>query len=242
VGVMQKLLSTLGSEGFDTLSAPDTWDTDGSGTDSFKDGKVEVPRGSREYREVETYFMTALHSQANHISVHKIERIQNLPLWQSYSVKKQTMLTRDTNNPTGRENNLDITDVERRWLFHGTTTEIVLKVERQGFNRAFAGRNAVAYGKGVYFARDASYSSHKLYSAPDKKGIQRIFLCRVAVGDWCKGTNGQLTPDPKKNNPMELFDTTVDNVSNPSIFVGYHDAQAYPEYLVSFKNSDTVAC
>ena len=35
---------------------------------------------------------------------------------------------------------------------------------------------------------------------------------------------------------LELFDTTVDTVTNPSILVAYHDAQAYPEYLVSFKH------
>jgi poly [ADP-ribose] polymerase 10/14/15 len=33
---------------------------------------------------------------------------------------------------------------------------------------------------------------------------------------------------------LELFDTTVDSTGSPSIFVAYHDAQAYPEYLVSF--------
>jgi hypothetical protein len=27
----------------------------------------------------------------------------------------------------------------------------------------------------------------------------------------------------------------VDSVKNPSIFVAYHDAQAYPEYIVQFK-------
>ena len=35
---------------------------------------------------------------------------------------------------------------------------------------------------------------------------------------------------------LELFDTTVDTITNPSILVAYHDAQAYPEYLVSFKH------
>ena len=49
----------------------------------------------------------------------------------------------------------------------------------------------------VYFARDASYSAHTLYSKPDGSGIQRMFLCQVAVGDWCRGSNGQLTPDVK---------------------------------------------
>jgi poly [ADP-ribose] polymerase 10/14/15 len=30
-------------------------------------------------------------------------------------------------------------------------------------------------------------------------------------------------------------DTTVDNPQNPSIFVIYHDAQAYPEYLLTYE-------
>jgi hypothetical protein len=38
-----------------------------------------------------------------------------------------------------------------------------------------------------------------------------------------------------KPKSLELFDTTVDTVHKPSIFVAYHDAQAYPEYLISFK-------
>jgi hypothetical protein len=32
-----------------------------------------------------------------------------------------------------------------------------------------------------------------------------------------------------------LFDTTVNNVANPSIYVTYHDAQSYPEYLITFR-------
>mmetsp|Transcript_2129 Transcript_2129/g.6448 ORF Transcript_2129/g.6448 Transcript_2129/m.6448 type:complete len:547 (+) Transcript_2129:2594-4234(+) len=34
-----------------------------------------------------------------------------------------------------------------------------------------------------------------------------------------------------------LFDSTVDDVYDPSIFVTYHDAQAYPEYLIKFSQS-----
>ena len=41
---------------------------------------------------------------------------------------------------------------------------------------------------GVYFARDASYSAHPQYAVPDDDGVQRILLCRVAVGRYCVGT------------------------------------------------------
>ena len=33
------------------------------------------------------------------------------------------------------------------------------------------------------------------------------------------------------------YDSTVNDVNNPEIFVTYHDAQAYPEYLIRFTQS-----
>ena len=233
VRVMKKLINSLGGEGLETLNPPVHWN-------ESPQIRIDVIRGSQEYHEVVEFFLRACHAQREYIFVERVERIQNLALWQSFSVKRQSMKSRDEKNPGNRVNNRDVGSVEYRggWLFHGTTAEIAAKIEKQGFNRAFAGRNAVAYGRGVYFARDASYSSHPAYSNPDEDGIQRIFLCRVAVGDWCKGRKGQLTPDPKPHSTLELFDSTVDNVSNPSIFVVYHDAQAYPEYVVSFRRSD----
>ena len=234
LNVMRKLLDTLGGEGAEALlKPPNTWGK------SDTEGRVRVQEGTKEYLEVSDYFLAALHDQREHVTIESIQRIQNMQLWQSYSVKKQTLKIRDQKHPEHRVNNHDLENVERCWLFHGTNARDVNKIEKQGFNRAFAGRNAVAYGRGVYFARDASYSSHRIYSEPDRQGVQRMFLCRVAVGDWCKGTHGQLTPNPKPHNNLELFDTTVDNERNPSVFVVYHDAQAYPDYLVSFNTMDT---
>merc|ERR1712167_118425 len=55
---------------------------------------------------------------------------------------------------------------ERRWLFHGTDQDTVPKITQQGFNRSFCGKNATAYGKGVYFALNSSYSACDQYSPP----------------------------------------------------------------------------
>jgi len=49
----------------------------------------------------------------------------------------------------------------------------------------------------------------------------------------CKGKEDAPAPDVYKGN--ELYDTTVDDVHTPKIFVTYRDAQAYPEYLIKFK-------
>ena len=89
------------------------------------------------------------------------------------------------------------------------------------------------WGYGSYFARDASYSSSPTYSRPNHKGFQHMFLCRVVVGEFCKGQRDALTPDVRAGH--QLYDTTVNDMKSPSIYVTYHDAQAYPEYLVRFK-------
>jgi len=56
-----------------------------------------------------------------------------------------------------------------------------------GFLRQFGERQA--YGDGVYFAVNASYSANPSYSVPDEYGHQRMFLCRVLVGEHCRGTS-----------------------------------------------------
>lgn len=42
-------------------------------------------------------------------------------------------------------------------------------------------------------------------------------------------------PPPLKEGSKTLHDTLVDNQDKPSMFVAMTDAQAYPEYLVTFK-------
>jgi len=69
-----------------------------------------------------------------------------------------------------------------------------------------------------------------------------MMACRVIVGEYCPGTRDALTPDIRDQKTQTLYDTTVgllsnDTMANPSIYVTYHDAQAYPEYLIKFKSS-----
>lgn len=91
------------------------------------------------------------------------------------------------------------------------------------------------HGRGVYFAHDASYSARSTYSPPDVNGERYIYLARVLVGEFTVGNSGMLVPPPKQpQDPTILFDSVVDNTSNPGIFVIFYDSQAYPEYLIVF--------
>ena len=90
------------------------------------------------------------------------------------------------------------------------------------------------YGEGVYFARDTNYSHW--YARPDASGNRRMYLTRVLTGEFTAGAQGTVIP-PAKNpqvNANIMFDSTVDNVANPTIFVTYFDARNYPAYLITY--------
>lgn len=92
----------------------------------------------------------------------------------------------------------------------------------------------------MYFASRANYSAQKKYSVPDQYGNQRMFICQVVVGKYTKGEKTmKVAPplDPIKNEHL-LFDTLVNDPTNPTIYVVMSDSQAYPEYLVTFRKSE----
>jgi ABC-type branched-subunit amino acid transport system substrate-binding protein len=201
----------------------------------------KLPENDPERRAVVQAFQLTIQKERK-FEIVKVERIQNLAMWQSYVVKRQTICCREVERMKKANSDFDeshhirraMERFERCWLWHGTDHTVKDKILQQGFNRSFCGKNAVLYGKGVYFARDASYSSHDTYSVPDNRGRKHVIACRVAVGEYCIGVKNALTPDIRDPKSQSLFDSTVgllrnDTMANPSIYVTYHDAQAYPE-------------
>lgn len=94
---------------------------------------------------------------------------------------------------------------------------------------------ATAFGKGVYFAQDFWYSAQGIYSPPDKHGVKNVFQCRVLTGKFTLGKPHYIEPPAVANGLTQLYDSVVDNVKNPGIFVVFHDAMVYPEFLITFR-------
>ncbi|KAM3917234.1 protein mono-ADP-ribosyltransferase PARP14 isoform 2-T2 [Leptodactylus fuscus] len=179
---------------------------------------VKIMAGTPEYNLVEAQF-----KKTCQMRIVNIERIQNKNLWMNYQIKKQAI---DSKNGT--------TSNERQ-LFHGTDVNTITTVNHNGFNRSYAGRNAACYGNGTYFAVNSNYSAHDQYSKPDPNGLKYMYLARVLTGEFCAGRQGMVAP-PTKNasNITDLYDSVTDNPANPTMFVIFHDIQAYPEYLITF--------
>ena len=90
-----------------------------------------------------------------------------------------------------------------------------------------------AYGRGVYFAKNASFSVK--YAGDAGTGAHYVYLARVLVGKHCQGCSSMIVPPPKNpSRPEILYESVVDNIANPNIFVVFYDTQCYPEYLISF--------
>ncbi|NXG68999.1 PAR14 polymerase, partial [Baryphthengus martii] len=202
------------SEDQESTVLPATWDD----MQNQRLKLVELKPETKEYRDVQERFLKTCQT----LKIEKIERVQNPYFWKAYQIKKREM--DDKNGNTNNE----------RLLFHGTSKESLTLINNHGFNRSYAGMHAANYGNGTYFAVDANYSAADMYSKPDANGKKYMYLARVLVGEYSQGTRGSITPAAKSaNNPIDLFDSSTDNVNRPSMFIIFNDIQAYPEYLIT---------
>lgn len=62
-----------------------------------------------------------------------------------------------------------------------------------------------------------------------------MYLCRVLTGDFTTGQSNMIMPPNKPGHAVHIYDSVVDNMANPNMFIVFHDIQAYPEYLITFK-------
>ncbi|NXY27592.1 PAR14 polymerase, partial [Pomatorhinus ruficollis] len=199
----------------DQTVLPPTWDH----MENERLKIVELKPDSREYKDVQERFLQTCQS----FKIEKIERVQNRYFWKNYQIKKCEM---DKKN--GHRNN-------ERLLFHGTSEESLTLINKHGFNRSYAGMHAANFGNGTYFAVNANYSANDLYSKPDANGRKYMYLARVLVGEYSLGKKGSITPARKNvSNSVDLFDSSTDNMIQPSMFIIFNDIQAYPEYLITF--------
>lgn len=83
-----------------------------------------------------------------------------------------------------------------------------------------------AYGAGSYFATNFLYSAHY--------GRRKVFYANVLTGMFAKGDSGMLVaPDFDKNRGIK-YDSVVNCIYEPIIFVVFSDNHAYPSYLITY--------
>ena len=67
-------------------------------------------------------------------------------------------------------------------------------------------------------------------------------LCKVLCGKMCFGSGSyKLDKWPKQQNGLK-YDSLVNNMNNPSIFVIHEDYRVYPMYIIHFQRGNSVKC
>lgn len=63
-----------------------------------------------------------------------------------------------------------------------------------------------------------------------------MFLVRVLVGTYTVGDRRYFRPPPKHyvDPESDLYDSCVNNVKNPTVFVIFDNDQCYPEYIIKY--------
>ena len=140
---LEPMKKKIGDAG--ALAPPSHWD---SVVDPSVVQMHELRAGDAERTAVENAFLSTLRPPYfdKTVKIVKVERVQNLSMWQSYVVKRQTMCYRETghsgNGDDDEAQKKALQRFEKKWLFHGSNQEVMDKILQQGFNRSFAGKNA----------------------------------------------------------------------------------------------------
>uniref|UniRef100_A0A8C1ZTZ6 Poly (ADP-ribose) polymerase family, member 12a n=1 Tax=Cyprinus carpio TaxID=7962 RepID=A0A8C1ZTZ6_CYPCA len=197
-----------------SVEVPPYWDK--GALDNFTYKTVPLQSSSKEYQRVSSMFSRTLPRSI----IHSIERVQNLSLWRVFHWQKEQMNKRNGGGA-----------VDQRYLFHGTDESLIAAICEQNFDWRICGSHGTLYGKGSYFARDASYSDRYAKSRNGK--TKKMFVALVLVGNFTRGNNTLVRP-PQKPNSQSSYDSCVDNETNPAIFVVFEKFQIYPEYIIEY--------
>ncbi|KAM9245578.1 protein mono-ADP-ribosyltransferase PARP12-like [Leptosomus discolor] len=202
-----------------TLSCPvcpPHWDQSALPDIGFK--LVQLSYASYEYGKIKRLFEKTMKGYC----IHQMQRIQNPTLWQVFQWQKEQMKKLRKSKW-----------VDERLLFHGTSSSHMPAICEQNFDWRICGTHGTIYGKGSYFARDASYS-HEYCSS--RSGRHSMFVAHVLVGDFVQGNPEYLRPPPRDGNSNRLYDSCVDDPTDPSIFVIFEKHQIYPAYILEYSS------
>ncbi|XP_071944891.1 protein mono-ADP-ribosyltransferase PARP12-like [Antedon mediterranea] len=173
--------------------------------------RVSKKTDSKEHKEILELFTATLPDGA----ITQLERIENECCREAFARKNEIMVKKNSNR-----------EVEELRLFHGTMHDKVDDICCDNFDFRLSGtRVGHVYGQGAYFATSAKYSND--YAEEDGVGIKRMFVVRVLVGSYTVGTKEMRRPPLKypENKSKGFYDSCVNNVASPSIFVVFDNDQ-----------------
>ena len=197
------------------VSYPNEWEPQNINLDL-----KQLERHSKEWSEVAQKFHATLPQKC----IVKIERIQNIWLWDKYYKHCDRMKIK-----CGGE-------VIEKQLFHGTrnTPPSSIYNNEEGFDMRFG--SAGMWGIGNYFAVKASYSDMYAHCLSD--GTHQMFLAKVLTGKSIELPSDDTLRMPPIIQPSVegnfRYDTVNGETQGSQVYITYSNDKAYPFYLISY--------
>lgn len=126
-----------------------------------------------------------------------------------------------------------VNGVHTRWLFHGSTAiDSIISDPLNGFKTTLS--KTTMWGSGSYFARDAQYpDDHGFFGQPRPDGTKDMLLCLVVTGMSVLGDESYAIM-PYRHGSQHRYNSFVDSLSNPEIFVVSNSAAVLPAYVITY--------
>ena len=181
-----------------------------------------VSHGSKEWSNVEADMKKSMPG----VHLIKVERIQNKRLWEKYDFCKKTQLIKND----GIMNEMR--------LFHGTRANPPEKIYRSEHGFDFRFGKFGRWGKGAYFAVDASYSANYAYKSITGR---QILMAYVLTGHSKKmHPDSTMVAPPIKEGCID--EQRYDSVNGDAVtsygtfhtYIVYDHDKSYPAYLITF--------
>jgi hypothetical protein len=123
--------------------------------------------------------------------------------------------------------------VHTRWLFHGSAAiDSIIGDSLSGFKVTLS--KTCMWGAGIYFARDAQYpDDHGFCGEPAADGSKSMLLCLAVTGVSTLGDEA-MAIQPYRPRSQHRYNSFVDALSNPEIFVVSEPAAVFPAYVIKY--------
>ncbi|XP_071146123.1 uncharacterized protein [Mytilus edulis] len=194
---------------------------------------VELDTTGKEFVGVLKSFQDSM-SQAQ-FGIRFIYRIHNRKLRSKYNIKKKVMLAVAKKDGHGR-------NIDGRDLFHGAESWNACRdICTNNFDFSTSGSVATPYGQGFYFAVHSKMMSYSTRSTYLPTNIRFMFRAKVLVGQFTKGHPSFCRPPKIPEHEHKLYDSCVDQVHDPKLFVVFDRNQCYPDYLIMYTDKKSIS-
>ncbi|XP_034279276.1 protein mono-ADP-ribosyltransferase PARP9 isoform X2 [Pantherophis guttatus] len=155
------------------------------------------------------------------LQVLKIEKIHNPLLESAFQRVKRRIEGRNTGMPVCHR------------LYHHVPAQYCSLVCKTGFQKTYSSSQDQKYGAGIYFKKNPRKLIADTREKCEMDHLICMFEAEVVTGSYTRGNRSYVAPPLINASSMKLYDSVVDDIHNPEIFVIFNKEQALPLYLLT---------